>query len=117
MIPKFDEGLAALKHRKNRWPSRLDRTTQSGIRGVAADDQDDLRGCAVLVQQIDEVPVLGHDHDLCSTCGLEDLHVRGSLQVPITNGHTFQREAGTHPWSERWRELIVEPDSHAATIG
>ena len=83
----------------------------------AACDQKHLRWCAVPVQQLDEIVVLGHHDDLGIPGRHEDLEVRRSLQAEITDWCAIDRQGRSHPWGERRWELIVEPERHAATIG
>ena len=71
----------------------------------------------MLLQEFDEIGVLGHDDDICTAGGCEDLRVRRSLKVQIANRQAFDREHGTHPCRERRRQLIIEPERHAATMG
>jgi len=71
----------------------------------------------MLLQELDEVGVLGHDDDVGVAGGREDLRVRRALEIQITNRQAFNGSRGTHPLGERRWKLIVEPERHAATMG
>jgi hypothetical protein len=71
----------------------------------------------MLLQELDEVGVLSHDDDVGMTCGRENLMVRRTLEIQITNRQAFDGGRGTHPPGERRGKLIVEPERHAATMG
>ena len=71
----------------------------------------------MLVEQVDEVSVLGHDDNPGVSGRMEDLKVGGPLQFQVTDRDAIDRERGAHPRDQRRRQLIVEPERHAATIG
>jgi hypothetical protein len=71
----------------------------------------------MLFQQLDKVGVFGHDDDVCTASRGKDLGIRRTLKVQITNRQTIDGESRTHPTGERWWELIVDPERHAATKG
>ena len=64
-----------------------------------------------------EVGVFRH-HDRARLPGShEDLWVGRALQVQITDGHAVEAAGNAHPCGQGRRQLIVEPDRHAATMG
>lgn len=71
----------------------------------------------MLLKEFDEVGVLSHDDDVCQAGGCEDLGVGRALQIQIANSQTIYCERVANPSSERRRELIIEPECHAATMG
>lgn len=117
LIPKLDENLASFEHRSDCRPSRLNQAPQARIRRVPTGDQDDLRRWSVLLHEVDEVAVLSHDDDVCIAGGCEDLCVRRTLKIQVTNRQAFDGERRTHPCCERRWQLIIEPERHAATMG
>lgn len=71
----------------------------------------------MLVEQIDKVDILRHDHDASVASRPEDFWVRGAVELQVTDGNALNRICGPHPRGEGRRELIVEPEGHAATMG
>lgn len=67
--------------------------------------------------QVGEVVILAHDHSWRLSGSLEDVDVRGAMQVHVANRGAFDPECRSHPRGEGRRELVVEPDRHAATMG
>jgi hypothetical protein len=49
----------------------------------------------MLLQELDEVGVLSHDDDVGMTCGRENLMVRRTLEIQITNRQAFDGGRGT----------------------
>lgn len=84
---------------------------------IATPDQHHLRPCAVSLQQVHEVGILGHHHDSRAASGSEDLEVRRALQPQMSDRLASDGERRSHPGGKGGRELVIEPDCHAATIG
>jgi len=73
--------------------------------------------CAMLVNKRREVGILGHDGHVCVSGRRKDRRVCCSLQVQVAHGHAVDSQRHPHPRREGGRQLIVEPDGHAATMG
>jgi hypothetical protein len=75
VIAEFDQGLATFEHGKNRRLCRLYKAPQVRVQGVAAGDPDHLRRGGMVLEQVDEVAILGHDHNLRVAGSVEDLTI------------------------------------------
>lgn len=71
----------------------------------------------MLLQKPQEVSVFADEHSARGSCRHEDLVVGGVPQLKITNRSALNEKGGGEPGSQRRRELSVEPEVHAATIG
>ena len=69
------------------------------------------------VQQLQEVRILRHNYRRDGSCSQEDGLVRRLEQAVFTNGVALEAKRLAHPDGQCWRELGIEPDGHAATMG
>jgi hypothetical protein len=73
---------------------------------------------ALLIQQADEVPVLGHHHRLSRPCLPEDLRITGIPQANLPHRH-----GSNSPWllpdpaGQGWRQLGIQPQRHPISTG
>jgi hypothetical protein len=71
----------------------------------------------VLFEQRAEVGILGYDDYAGRTSSEENFAVSRITQAQISHGCAFDAERRSQPRREGRRELSIEPEFHAATIG
>ena len=97
LIAELHEDLPTLEHRQDCRPGGLNQAAQARVRRVPTGHENDLWRWSMLLQEFDEVSVLGHDDDVGMACGRENLMVRRALEIQITNRQAFDGGRGTHP--------------------
>ena len=69
------------------------------------------------LEQPDEITVLGQHNGIRRSRRVEDVLIRGVTKLEVSDCDRVDAESTTQPIRQERRELRVEPDSHAATIG